>query len=334
MLQLATYCDGAGFDAVTMADHTVGFGIRNVECFEAWTVLSAFAMATKNVRLGACASDIHRHHPAVLAQMVMTADHISRGRVFLTVGAGEAMNLDPYGIPWDRPVSKTEEGVKLIRKLWAEAPKRIDYDGQFFRLKKAFLAKCVQSPHPPLWIAGNSPRMMKIAALYGDCWLPYVPVDPQHYQDGLQTVRGFARDAGRDPNTILPGLFNYFVVASTTDEARRLIELPAKIWTLVAAKGYRRLGYDITDEFDIHKFQFSDPDSVNAAVEKAKTLPFDVVEKSGYIWGSPEQCIEQLDRFVKAGVRFFVMPMLVHPKIMISTLQLFAEKVLGYFKNK
>ena len=40
------------------------------------------------------------------------------------------MNITPYGLPFDRPVARLDEGIDVIRLLWgADGP--VDYDGRF-----------------------------------------------------------------------------------------------------------------------------------------------------------------------------------------------------------
>ena len=220
---LAVYVEQQGFDSFWMPDHTVGFGIRNWDALEAWTVLSAIALKTKRIRLGTCVSDTHRHHPAVLAQMATTCDIVSNGRAILGIGIGEAMNLNPYGVVWDSPVSRTIDALRVIKKLWTEDV--ADYEGSYYRLDRAFLQpRPVQQPHVPIFIAGNSPRTMRMVAEFGDGWIP-ASMQPDEYKEGLRYVLEEASKAGRfwdgmgwdKSPEIEPALFIYVVVARDYD---------------------------------------------------------------------------------------------------------------------
>jgi len=53
-----------------------------------------------------------------------------------------------------------------------------------------------------------------------------------------------------------------------------------------------------------------------------------------FVYGSPDDCIEQIERYLKAGVKHFIVAMLVQLKIMKETLQLYAEKVVPYFRGE
>lgn len=117
--------------------------------------------------MGTCVTDPLRRHPAVTAQLAITLDLISNGRAILGIGAGEAFHLNPYGIAWERPISRLEEAVRVIKKLWSED--FADYNGVFFKLKRAVvIKKSVQKPYPPIWIGAMRPRALRVVGVLGD----------------------------------------------------------------------------------------------------------------------------------------------------------------------
>ncbi|MFQ5762987.1 MAG: LLM class flavin-dependent oxidoreductase, partial [Candidatus Bathyarchaeia archaeon] len=330
ILELCEFCEKAGFDAVTMADHTVSMGMKRIEALEAWTVLANLAARTQRVLLGTVVSDVHRRHPAVLAQTVATVDHLSRGRVFLGLGAGEAMNLDPYGIRWSKPVSRTLEALEVMRTLWTHAEGRVNFHGEFYNLTEAPVMTPHQKPRPPVWIAANSLRMLEHVGKLGDGWIPAVPMTPEMYREGLTAVRDMAHRHGRNPDAVTPGLFTYFVVAENYDSAKSLIELPAKMFAVMAPATLRKMGFEVPEGYSLLTFKYSDPTAVEKLRKDAERLPFDVVERSGFIFGTPDDCIGRIEDYIHAGVRFFIMPAMVSLKLMKPTVQLFAEKILPY----
>jgi len=340
--ELAVYVERQGFDSFWMPDHTVGFGIRRWDSLEAWTVLSAIASMTKRILLGTCVSDTYRHHPAVLAQMAATCDIISRGRAILGIGIGEAMNLDPYGIKWNKPVSRTIEALNVIKRLWTEDV--VNHDGEFFKLRQAFLQpRPFRKPHVPIFVAGNSPRTMRMAAKYGDGWVP-ASMQPEEYSEKLGYLLEEASKAGRfwdglgwdNPPEIEPALFVYVVVAEDYDTARQLVLLPAKLYLLSRPRIIERLGYPVpTKEFDMTSSLVFNPEISNRLLEVAKEIPDEVVDKSPIIFGAPDDVIKGIEDYIEAGVRHFISPFFVSAKLMKDTCRLFAEDVIAYFsKNK
>src|SRR2546423_14067270 len=80
--------ESAGFDHYWTYDHLVGVvTAREDGIFEPWTLLAAAAVATSTIRLGVVVTANTFRHPAVLAKMVTTVDHLSGGRVGVGVRA-------------------------------------------------------------------------------------------------------------------------------------------------------------------------------------------------------------------------------------------------------
>jgi alkanesulfonate monooxygenase SsuD/methylene tetrahydromethanopterin reductase-like flavin-dependent oxidoreductase (luciferase family) len=89
LLALATELDRSSrFDSFWIADALFPNGPADSPRLDAWTALAAIAGATSRLRLGVLVSGNAYRHPAVLAKIVTTIDHISNGRVELGLGAG------------------------------------------------------------------------------------------------------------------------------------------------------------------------------------------------------------------------------------------------------
>ena len=73
---------------------------RERGALDAWTTIAALAAVTTRLRLGTLVSPATFRHPAVLAKSVVTADHVSGGRVELGLGAGWwEREHEAFGIP-------------------------------------------------------------------------------------------------------------------------------------------------------------------------------------------------------------------------------------------
>ncbi len=87
VLQLAQTADTAGLYTAYVPDHFMPFApvgeVRAGEVLEGWTVLSALATSTHQVRLGSLVLGNTYRHPAVVANMAATLDQLSGGRVTL-----------------------------------------------------------------------------------------------------------------------------------------------------------------------------------------------------------------------------------------------------------
>ena len=335
ILWSAVRAEEAGFDAVWTPDHLVGIGIKRFDAFGAWSVLTACAMLTARVSLGTCVSDVHRYHPALLAQHLMTLDIISKGRAILGLGAGEAMNLKPYGINWEKPVSKMKEGVIIIKKLLSE--ERVDFKGKCFSLRGAFIMpKPIQKPHPPIYIAGNSERTIKLTAELGDGWIP-VSLTPHRYREVLEKIKELAKAAKRDPDKIEPCVFLYTVVHRDYEKARQMAELPVRMLFMLSPKKREYLesiGYkgEVPDVGNLFSFEFNE-ENVERLLKAAEKIPFEVIEKR-YLVGTPEMCIERIEEYIKAGCKHIIFTPLVSRKHYCDMFDLICREIISYFNEE
>ena len=90
-------------------------GVGTGTCYDAYCFLTSLAMVTKKIKLCTGVSDCHRFHPALMAHKVATLDQISNGRAMIGLGAGEAMNIDMYGLNRNKSVTKLREYINLMR---------------------------------------------------------------------------------------------------------------------------------------------------------------------------------------------------------------------------
>lgn len=93
MVRRYRHVEALGFDVVATADHLVDWTAPDKPFLEAWTGLAALARETSTIRLTTAVTQIPLRHPALLAHMAVTLDHVSDGR--LEVGIGTALGFDP-----------------------------------------------------------------------------------------------------------------------------------------------------------------------------------------------------------------------------------------------
>lgn len=189
----------------------------NGPCFEGWSSLAALAQATERLRVGCLVTGNTYRHPAVLAKMAATVDHVSGGRLDFGIGAGwHEPEHRAYGIAFPsvrERQDRLEEAVRLIRLVFdAEAP--VDFQGKYYSLQQApFVPRCLQVPHPPIMVGGGGEkRTLRTAARYAD--VMNVPAGPAaSVRHKIEVLEQHCRDAGRDPNEIERTVFGVVIVS-------------------------------------------------------------------------------------------------------------------------
>jgi F420-dependent oxidoreductase-like protein len=172
-LTLAETAERSGFEALFRSDHYLSVqGRRERGSLDAWSTINALAARTATLRLGTMVSPASFRHPSVLAKSVVTADHVSGGRVELGLGAGWLESEHrAYGFPFHSTRERMdvlEEQLAIIRGQWGDGP--FSFDGDHYRVEELdALPKPVQRPGPPLVIGGSGgPRSLRLAARYAD----------------------------------------------------------------------------------------------------------------------------------------------------------------------
>ncbi|HSJ28281.1 MAG TPA: LLM class flavin-dependent oxidoreductase [Acidimicrobiia bacterium] len=169
--RMAVRIEESGFDSIWVGDHLLyeEEGIRSGP-WEAFTQLAALAAVTSRVELGPLVAAQPFHEPAILAKQAATVDEISGGRLVLGLGAGwNRLEFDAFGLPYERRVSRFEEGFEIIRRLLAG--ETVTFHGEFYDLEECVLLPPSNRPGgPPLMIGSNSPRMLSIALPHVSAW--------------------------------------------------------------------------------------------------------------------------------------------------------------------
>ncbi|MHA1483563.1 MAG: LLM class flavin-dependent oxidoreductase, partial [Candidatus Heimdallarchaeaceae archaeon] len=191
-------------------------------------------------------TETFRHHPALLAHLFITLDHLSKGRMILGIGLGEGENIAPYGMKMEKPVSRLEEAIKIIRLLWNN-DKKVDFDGKFWKLKDAVLSlkPYRKKKPPPIWVGAHGPKMLELTAKLGDGWIPWNS-NLRDYKEGLETIQAHAKKEGRNPDEITPGIELAIIAGETREECDKMLESPLAKNQLLAGSSEHFQRYGIS----------------------------------------------------------------------------------------
>ena len=277
--------------------------------FDPLIAIAAAAGSTSRVKLGTAVTEALRRHPVELAQAFLTLDHLAPGRIICGLGSGEALNLLPYGIPFDRPVGRLEEAVRIIRLLWSsDGP--VDFEGEHFRLQQAVLGlKPTPEGPPQIWLAAHGPRMLEITGRHADGWLPeFLPLDD--YRARLQRIEQAREAAGRSADPFTPGMYAKLVLTDEHDAAHALMKTPLlRILALTQpAEAFARHGgtHPLGEQaFGVRDF-IPVRHSRDQILELIAGVPPAVVE-AGVLHGTPEEVAQQLAAYARVGLRHVVL---------------------------
>jgi len=203
-LELCQYAEQTGWDGIWLADHFMpNAEDTSADWPEAWTTIAAIAATVPRLRLGTLVTGNTYRHPAVLAKMAATVDHISGGRLVLGLGSAWQENEHQmYGIPfYDVPerLQRLNEACQVIKSLFTETS--TTFNGRFYQLANAPLEpKPVQKPLPILIGGGGEKVTLKITAQHADEWNVWGTVDTLTHK--MKILDQHCERLNRDPASI------------------------------------------------------------------------------------------------------------------------------------
>lgn len=190
-----------GFDSVTLMDHfRPYYPLKTGNLMECWTTLSALAMETKNIKLGALVTCASYRNPAVLAKIAACVDHISGGRLKFGIGAGWFQEeFQEYGIHFGKPkerIERLKEAIQIIKMMWTQ--EEASFSGKYYRIDRAVCnPKPVQKPYPPIYVGGTGEKFtLKVVAEHADGW--NATGSPEQYKKKLNVLKRHCEEVSRD----------------------------------------------------------------------------------------------------------------------------------------
>ena len=286
-LTVAAETSGA-FDTVWVGDSLLA-----KPRLESVTLLSTLAGATSRVRLavGCMATFVHRH-PVMLAHQWASLDVLSGGRAWLAVclggpneaGAAQALEHAAMGIQASERVGRLEEGITVLRKLFAET--KASHHGRFYQFDGVTVEPRPLQQPCPIWIASNPTgltwkggasaseavveRGFRRVARYADGWMTN-KLSPEEFRKQWARIQAMAREEGRDPTKLGSALYHNININEDRQAA------------LAESKTF---------------------------LDKYYSANFSAAFVEGWtVAGSPRQCVEQLRAYVDAGLSHIALRM-------------------------
>ena len=316
-----------GVDSLLLPDHYLSFVPRSVwnpestpaarlvpspdAFFDPFVMMGMMAARYRRVRIGTGVTESFRRHPATLAQAFVTLDHLTGGRAILGIGNGERENTAPYGIPFTKRVARLEEALTIIRRLWESRGEPVDFDGSFWRLRRALFTTPLYDGNPPaLWVAAHAPRMLGLAGRFADGWYPTIKMRPAEYRERLERIRTAAAAAGRSLASFEPATQIQIVIGASRKRALdQMLKVPAAAALSMLLPGalWSRHGLAHPLGEDFEGFPDFVPDDVTEAqIEAAQRRATPELLADALFAGSVDEIVTEVRGLVDAGLRHVI----------------------------
>jgi len=191
-------------------------------------MLMRAAAVTETIKLGTGIILVPERNPLLMAKLVATLDHASRGRFLMGIGAGwNKEECELLGGNFDRRWGQTKDYILAMKQLWIEDES--EYHGKYadFPPVKCY-PKPFHKPHPPILLGGFTAKLVfKRIAEWGDGWLPVVQTLDQ-FSEGVEKLKRAADEAGRDYSELSKTVFSGMGQWRKPEELRALEDAGAE----------------------------------------------------------------------------------------------------------
>ncbi len=292
-----------GFDTVWVRDHLLwhphGMEGTDITFVEPLLSLAAIGAVTEHIALGTAVL-IPIRWPLKLAQNLASLSFLAGPRVIAGVGMGfSPSEFAAAGLSYEQREQVTRETVAICQRVWNEDD--VSFQGEVFQFEHVSLKPKPVAPIP-FWYGGGTRASVRRAVDFCDGWLPgRIPMAT--LDDRLALLRQLGEQAGKQMKA---GAIPVMKIARTREEARRGIDIEALAGSSEGAKHWI----------------------------KPPSGRFETVEDlSGIlIAGSPEDCIEEIQKFADRGLDELVLDLRLQWDAYEEAIELIAERVLPAFR--
>ena len=309
LVEMVKKAEDLGYDSVLPNDHmTVQKYVAEKEkvppnFYESIVTLAAAAGITERIKLITGVVPLPYREPVLLAKQASTLDRISGGRFILGVGLGAYREeFDAVHPNWkDKPRARiVDEALICLKKLLTEDT--ASFSGEFFQFENLKMyPKPVQKPFP-IYVGGNSEKVMERTAKYGMGWLPAC-LSPKAIQDRLTRLSSYLEKEGRKLSEIDVAPQILVGMGRNKEEAIENFRKSGLYTHVVSLKSSTLKSDDILslDDFNL----IGNPDDI---IEKVKSYEAaGVTHITGMLWAvnTIEEFFKQMETFAKTVLPAF-----------------------------
>ena len=286
-----------------------GAGYLNND-FHSMMLLARVAAEAPGLELGMVAL-LPLYHPVEAAEQVATLDVITGGRFVLAPALGwRDFQFDAFGIPKTDRLGRFREVMEVMKMFWTQD--RVTHHGRYFDINDVPGAGgAVQKPYPRMYLAANLERGVLRAARQADGWL----ISSRSTLPTITQQTGLYRDAVKKEGK--PGFISAWREMFVAETRQKAIDImrPHVEWMY---RDRAALG---------HSQELPEADRID--------VPFDRILEGRFILGSPEECIEEIEKYRALGIDELVLrcqwPGMPN-KDSLRALELFGDKVLPHYR--
>ena len=286
----ARLVEGSGYDSLWVTENVHS----GPAALEPMVALSQFAAYTQRITIGPAVVLLPLRNPVGFAHSVATLDRLSEGRLVLGIGSGgnAAEGYEAYGSPLRERGRRCDETLDIMTRLWSG--EAVSYEGRFTRFTDYVLGgRPHQRPHPPIWVGGDAPAVLRRAGRWGDGFIP-AHTTPEATAEMYRKIADHRREFGRGDREFVNGIYLYVNFGDSGAAAQAEAESTLQ----------ERYTYPVTH---VHA-------GVNAVL------------------GTPEECVRVLKEYEAIGTQHVILDPVCPFEDLMSTVECASREIIPHFR--
>lgn len=261
---------------------------------EAFVMLGAIGAMTRRIKLGTSIVSMFSRSPATLAMAASTLDNISLNRTIIGIGASTPILAENWhGIKFKHPLDRMREYVTCFKII--SSGETINFDGNFFKLKNIKIMHPSQRKEIPVFLGAVNSGMIKLATEIADGIILYLsPLDElKKTVERIKSLTSRKSKSFEICSVFITAISNKYPDLARERAAKTLAFYVAvgKYYSeFLSSHGFKSQVEQITTEYQNH------------GSENISKFVTDPMLDSLTIYGTTEDCIKSLKRFVSSGV--------------------------------
>ena len=261
---------------------------------EAFVMLGAIGTMTRRIKLGTSIVSMFSRSPATLAMAASTLDNISLNRTIIGIGASTPILAeDWHGIKFIHPLDRMREYVTCFKVI--SSGETINFNGNFFKLKNIKIMHPSQRKEIPVFLGAVNSGMIKLATEIADGIILYLsPIDElKRTIERIKSLTSRKSKSFEICSVFITAISNKYPDLARERAAKTLAFYVAvgKYYNeFLSSHGFKNEVEQITTEYQNH------------GIENISKFVTDPMLDSLTIYGTTEDCIKSLKRFVSCGV--------------------------------
>lgn len=263
---------------------------------EAFSMLGALSEATSRIKLALGVTNPYTRNPALLAMSAATTDMLSGGRFILGLGRSERHSIESeMGIPYEAPLKRLEETVKVLKRLFKGETVYNPYLG----LGAVSLRLRPRNGQLGVYLAASGPKTLRLAGKVADGVIlnAYSPIGYVKY--AIEEVKMGAEEAGRKGAEI--DIACVLIVRKVEDVSTVMAAMRKRVASMLCEPLIGELllekgGFDSSYLREIRALMSRGEE------DKAARWVTEELAKAMYVAGSRDECLQRIREYRGAGV--------------------------------